>query len=103
MKLGIENDSGIEIEIFETLNRSQGGGKYTEQNLRNEEIAVEVDISSLQTSARYLVYDIVVCDKSNMIYASSGDSLLLRSEVAERREEEKERACGVSAGKRVLG
>jgi hypothetical protein len=44
VKFGIENDSGIEIEIFETLNRSQGGGKYTEQNLRNEEIAVEVDI-----------------------------------------------------------
>jgi hypothetical protein len=38
-----------------------------------------------------------------MIYASSGDSLMLRSEVAERREEEKERARGVSAGKRVLG
>jgi hypothetical protein len=57
----------------------------------------------LQISAGDLVYDIVVCDKLNMIYASSGDSLMLRSEVAERREEEKGRARGVSAGKRVLG
>jgi hypothetical protein len=58
---------------------------------------------SLQTSAGDLVYDIVLCDELNMIYASSGDSLMLRSEVAERREEEKERARGLSAGKRVLG
>jgi hypothetical protein len=57
----------------------------------------------LQTSAGDLVYDIVVCDKLNMIYASSGDSLMFGSEVAERREEEKGRAREVSAGKRVLG
>jgi hypothetical protein len=60
-------------------------------------------LSSLQTSAGDLVYDIVVCDKLNMIYASSGDSLMLRSEVAESKDEEEERARGVSAGKRVLG